>query len=308
MKAVMPSAESTGTGNPSGQSRHIKAYLSLGAATLFWSSNVVAVKLAVQEMPPMATAALRVTLAAVTLLLIYTARGGRLRLRPGEWRTFLRLGLWGLAASFSFFTLGVHRTSVSHAVFVGALTPLTVLLLAWLDGQERISPLRVGALLVSLAGVLLLALDRPPGGAGPNWQGDLLVVGGVACFAFYMVRGKSLAEAYPTLQFNVYLFLAAAAWLFPLLCLELARLPWEHVSWVGWTSLAYSATVGSAGAYLAHYYSLRRIPASRVAVFHYLQPPLGAALGFLFFPEVLTARFLLGAALILTGVVVAEHR
>ena len=308
MKAAIPSAETTGAMIPSHSPRPLKAYLGLSAATLFWSSNVVAVKLALQEIPPTATAALRVTLAACTLLVIYRASGGRIRLRPGEARTFLRLGLWGLALSFSCFTLGIHRTSVPHAVFVAALTPLTVLLLAWRAGQERISPLRLGALLLSLAGVLLLALDRSPGEVGPSWQGDLLVVGGVVFFAYYMVRGKALAESYSSLQFSTFIFLAGALWLSPLLLLELARLPWNQITWIGWSSLLYSATIGSAGAYLAHYYSLRSVPASRAAVFHYMQPPLGTALGLLFFPEMLTTRFLLGAALILTGVVVAEHR
>ena len=308
MKAAVPSSETTETTILPRPPRPVKAYLALCAATLFWSSNVVAVKLALQEIPAMATAPLRVTLAATTLLVIYLASGGRIRLRPGEGRTFLRLGFWGLALSFSFFTLGIHRTNIPHAVFVGALTPLTVLLLAWREGQERISSVRVGALLLSLVGVLLLALDRPPGEAGPSWQGDLLVVGGVVCFAHYMVRGKALAETYPSLQFNAYLFLTATVWLSPLLLLELARLPWNQITWIGWLSLLYSATIGSAGAYLAHYYSLRSVPASRAAVFHYMQPPLGTALGLLFFPETLTTRFLVGAALILTGVVVAERR
>ena len=287
--------------------RPLKAYLGLGVATLFWSSNAVAVKLALQEIPELATAPLRITLAAATLLAIYTARGERVRLRPGEAWRFLHLGLWGLALSFSLFTVGIHRTSISHAVFVGALTPMTVLLMAWRKGQERISPLRLGALLLSLAGVLLLALDRKPE-AGPSWQGDVLVVGGVVCFAFYNVRGKELASFYPSLQFNTYCFLAAALWLSPLLLTELTRLPWDRITWVGWSSLLYSATVGSAGAYLTYYYSLRWVKVSRAAAFQYLQPPLGTAFGLLFFPEILTPRFLAGAALILAGIVVAEHR
>ena len=307
MRGAVHSPEPPGVMAGRDRLRLLKAYLGMSAATLFWASNAVAVKLALQEIPQLATTALRITLAAATLFTLYTAQGGRIRLQSGEARTFLRLGLWGLALSFSSFTLGLNHTSVSHAVFVGALVPLAVLLLAWREGQEHIALLQVCGLALSLLGVLFLALDKPAA-SGPSWQGDLLVAGGVACFAYYTVHGKKLVEKYSSLQFNTYSFLAAALWLSPLLLFELTRLPWNQITWRGGCSLLYSATVGSAGAYLAQYYSLRWVKASRAAVFHYLQPPLATALGLLFFSETLTTRFLLGAALILAGVFVAERR
>jgi drug/metabolite transporter (DMT)-like permease len=283
------------------------AYLSLSVATLIWASNAIAVKYALREIPQMATAAMRITLAALTLLVVYTARGGRLRLAREEAGKFLRVGLWGLALSFFLFTLGLNHTSVSHAVFVGALTPLAILLFSWREGLERLSALRLAALFISLAGVVMLALDQQ-GGASPGWEGDLLLVAGVGCFTFYTVRGKQLAATYQSMEFNAHCFLAAAIWLFPLLVFELARLPWAAIGWRSWTGLLLSGTFGSAGAYLAYFYSLRSIQASQAAVFHYLQPVLGTMLGVLFFQEILTGHFLLGAALILTGVVLAERR
>ena len=307
MKAAVPSTEPAETGGPGSRQPHLGAYLSLSAATLIWSSNAIAVKLALREIPQMATAAMRITLAALTLVAVYTARGGRIRLAGEEARQFFRVGLWGLALSFFLFTLGLNHTSISHAEFIGAVSPLAILLFSWREGQERLSPLRLGALFVSLAGVLLLAFDQQ-GGASPGWEGDLLLIAGVGCFTFYTVRGKQLAGTYPSLQFNAHCFLAAALWLFPLLLVELARLPWRQVGWLSWSSLFLSGTIGSAGAYLAYYYSLRSIQASQAAVFHYLQPVLGTILGVLLFQEVLTGRFLVGAALILTGVVVAERR
>ena len=306
MKAAVPSTEPAETGGPGSRQQHLGAYLSLSAATLIWSSNALAVKLALREIPQMATAAMRITLAALTLVALYRARGGRFRFAGEEARRFFRVGLWGLALSFFLFTLGLNHTSISHAVFIGALSPLAILLFSWREGQERLSPLRLGALFVSLAGVLLLAFDQQ-GGASPGWEGDLLLIAGVGCFTFYTVRGKQFAATYPSLEFNAHCFLAAAIWLFPLLMVELARLPWREVGWLSWSSLFLSGTIGSAGAYLAYYYSLRSIQASQVAVFHYLQPVLGTILGVLFFQEILTGRFLVGAALILTGVILAER-
>jgi len=307
VKAAAPSSESAEVRAPASRRRMAGAYLSLSLATVIWASNAIAVKFALREIPQMATAAMRITLAALTLVALYTARGGRLRLAGEEAKKFLRVGLWGLALSFFLFTLGLNHTSVSHAVFMGALTPLAILLFSWREGQERLSALRLGALFISLAGVVILAFDQQ-GGASPGWEGDLLLAAGVACFTFYTVRGKQLAASYPSLEFNAHCFLAAAIWLFPLLVFELARLPWGEIGWMSWSGLLLSGTIGSAGAYLAYFYSLRWIQASQAAVFHYLQPVLGTMLGVLFFQEILTARFLLGAALILTGVILAERQ
>lgn len=285
----------------------LRAGLTMMAATFFWSSNVVAVKFAVQELPQVTAAVLRITLAAVTLVLLHLLRGGSLRLGGSERWSFLKFSLFGLSLSFLFFTIGVNYTSVSHTVFVAALGPLVILLFARWEGQERITPVKMAGLLLSLGGVLLLALDKTEG-PGPSWQGDLLVVVAICCFSFFTVRSKKFVAAYPTLQFTTLSFLAAALWFLPLLAWELTQLPWNEITWVGWSGLLYSATFGSAGAYLTYYYSLRLISASRAAAFAYLQPVLGTVLGVLFFQDILTAKFGIGAVLILAGIFVAQCR
>jgi drug/metabolite transporter (DMT)-like permease len=283
------------------------AYASLAVAALIWSGNAILVKFLLREIPELAAPSLRITLAAATLGIVYAARGGRFQFQRAEWLSFLPVGFWGLGLSFFFFTVGLAHTSVSHAVFVGSLTPLAILFFSWRKGQERILPLHLGALVVSLAGVALLATDQQ-GGASPGWGGDMLLLAGVGCLTYYTVRSKELARDYPSLQFNTYSFLAAALWHFPLLVFELTRLPWAEIGWFSWVCLLLSGTLGSCGAYLAYYHALRWLRASQAGVIHFLHPPLGTALGVLFFREILTARFLLGAGLILIGVALAERR
>lgn len=74
-----------------------KAYLGMTAATLLWASNTVAVKFAVQEIPPFALTSLRVTLAAAALAVAHALTGGRFHLRPGEKGSLLKLSLSGVA-------------------------------------------------------------------------------------------------------------------------------------------------------------------------------------------------------------------
>ena len=285
----------------------VRAYASLAVSALIWSTNSILVKFLLLEIPELAAPSMRITLAAATLGIVYAASGGSFRLEGRPWRTFLPLGLWGVGLSFFFFTVGLNHTSVSHAVFMASVTPLAILFFAWYKGYERLSLLRLGALLLSLCGVVLLALDQQAG-ASPGWGGDLLLLAGVACLTYFTIRGKELAATYPSLQFNTFCFLAAALWHFPLLAFELTRLPWGAIGWFSWICLLLSGTVGSGGAYLAYYYALRRLRASQVGVIHFVGPLLGTALGVVFFHEVLTPRFLLGAGLIFLGVILAERR
>ena len=283
------------------------AYACLGVAALIWSVNAVLMKFLLREIPEVAAASMRITLAAATLGIVYAARGGRFQFERAHWRKFLPVGLLGLGSSFFFFTVGLDHTSVSHAVFVTALTPIAILFFAWCKGLEQLSPLRLGALLLSLGGVALLGMDQQ-GGASPGWGGDMLLLAGVAGLTYYTVSGKELTRTYPSLQFNAYCFLAAALWHFPLLVFSLTRLPYEAIGWFSWSCLLLSGTVGSCGSYLAYYHALRRLRASQAGAIHFLHPPIGTALGVLFFHEILTIRFLLGAGLILLGVALAERR
>ena len=289
----------------------LRPYFGMSLATLFWASNAIAVKLALREVPELATVALRVTLAAATLAVLHALTGGHFHLRRSERGNFWRLSLSGVAASFFCYTLGLNYTSVSHAVFINSLVPMSVLLIARIQGLEKITPAKFAGLLLSLAGVLSLAFDKAQtqlGGTGPGWSGDLLVLGSVWCFAFFTVESKKLASAHPSLEFTTFAFLGAALWLSPLLAVESVRVSWKQITWLGWSSLLYSGMLGSAAAYLTYYYSLRLLPASRVAAFHYLQPALATALGVWIIHDNITARFGVGAALILAGLSLGQGR
>lgn len=284
----------------------MRAYLGMIAATLFWSSNAVVVKFLLREFPLAQAAGLRLCLAAAALVVLHMVRGGRFRLRREEIWRFFSLGLWGIALSFLFFTLGLNYTSIAHAVFVGALVPLAVLLLARKEGQERLTAGKLAGLVVALAGVLVLALDRGAG-SGPNWKGDLLALCGVVCFAYFTVQSKKISAQYDPVFFNTCCFVSGGLLFLPWIAATIGQVRWSEITWMGWTSLAYSSVIGSAGAYLTFYYSLRWMKASEAAVFHYLQPVLATAFGMLFIGDVLTGPFAAAAALILGGVIIAER-
>ena len=284
-----------------------RAYLAVAAATLLWSANVVAVKMILREIPAFPAGLIRIILAAVTLLAWHVLRRKPFPSNRAEWGAFVPLGIVGIAWSFLLFTLAFRYTSVAHAVFIGALAPIAVLLLVRLEGQERITLVKLTGMGVSFGGVVLLALDQTNGSA-VNWRGDLLALAGVWCFAYFTVRSKRLSERYDSTSLNAYAFLIGALFCVPFLLLPGSAIAWSAISWVGWLSLLFSATAGSAGAYLAYAASLRVLSASQVAAFQYAQPVVSTLFGVWLLQESWGTQFVEGAALILIGVFLAERR
>jgi drug/metabolite transporter (DMT)-like permease len=250
---------------------------------------------------------LRITLAALTLAVIRLMQRKPFSAQAGDRGAILRLGVVGVGWSFLLFTAALAYTSVAHAVFIGALIPMVVLLLARVEGQERITIVKITGLVTCLLGVVLLAMDKAYG-ADSHWIGDLLAFAGLWSFAYFTVGGKRVADRYDSFSLITFSFLIAALFCLPFLLWAIMTVDWGPISTVAWLSLLYSATIGSAGAYLAYYYSLRILTASQVAAFQYVQPVLSTMFGVVFLAETWGAGFAMGAALILLGMLLAERR
>ena len=78
---------------------------------------------------------------------------------------------------------------MAHAAILIGLTPIQVLIIAGLRGQERITARKAAGMAIALAGVAVLKAFDPPGGAGATWSGDFIVLlAGLAFALFHRVR------------------------------------------------------------------------------------------------------------------------
>jgi drug/metabolite transporter (DMT)-like permease len=115
-------------------------------------------------MPPLLIIGLRTILAGAVMLPIFLGtprdQSQRLSLKRDFWRLAL-LGVGGVTLNQLFFTLALERTSVAHGSLIIATTPVSILLIASLLGQERITPLKALGMALALASVLYIQLTRP---------------------------------------------------------------------------------------------------------------------------------------------------
>jgi drug/metabolite transporter (DMT)-like permease len=283
----------------------------------FWSGNYIAGKIALREFSPLLLAGMRISFAGVMMLPLYlwecaSAPPITEPRQSGSGPSITRalvLGLFGVTLNQVLFVVGLSRTSVAHAAILIGLTPIQVLIVARLRGQERITARKAAGMAIALAGVALLKAFEPASanGAGATWTGDFVVLMAGLCFALFTVFGKEVTEQYSTITMNTYAYVGGAVALLPLTLWEAARQPLAHVSAGAWLAAIYMALFPSVIAYLIYYHALAHMTASRVSAFSYLQPVFASIMGVVILGESLGAPVVAGGAVILAGVYLAER-
>ena len=281
--------------------------LTLGLTLCLWSFNYIAGKIALRHMDPISLACFRIELAAIIMLPIYFSQRQRAKLRLRDFWPFAYLGLVGVVVNQGLFTVGLNYTTSSHSAVIIAVGPIMILILARIMKLEAITPAKILGMAVAFAGVLLLEAENGSPAQSPFLRGDVITLCGTAGFAIYAVLGKRIADQYDAIAMNTFNCVAAAIILLPLSARQGMHLDWSGVGWGGWLGMIYMAAASSVAAYTLFYWVLRYMTASRVAVISYLQPVVVILLSVAFLNDHPTRNLLLGTALVLLGVYLAER-
>jgi drug/metabolite transporter (DMT)-like permease len=267
------------------------------------ASNPIAVRFSNRELAPLWGAGLRFGVAAAILVLLMAV----LRLRPPRGHALAGTILFGVLNFAAAVGLAYYAFVHVHAGFgqiLFALTPLTTLLLAALQGQERISVRAVAGAALALAGVAVLAAEPLRSNVPPLALLALIV--SMVCVAQAAVLVRRLPPLNP-ITVNAVGSAAAAAILLPLSVL--VGEPWElPQATTTWVAFAYLVAVGSlvmVGLYLV---VLKHWEASRAAYVFVLSPFLTLLLSAWLDNEPLGAGLFLGGFVILAGVYVGALR
>ena len=282
----------------------IVAALALTAAAMLWGTSFVAAKVVLVDLPPVAVAFLRFAIAAAVLAPL-ACRGGR---RPALGVQPALLGLTGVTLFFLCQNAGLRQASAAHATLIlgGGLPLLTALLAACCLG-ERPTRRQLSGLTCSLLGVISVATA---GGANVDsslWGEGLLVLAAASGAAYAVIGRRAFTGPEP-------LAVLAGSTLWGALFLVPPAVTEAVVSGVTWPSrdglllLFYLGLGCSALAFALWAYGLRHLTAAQNAVIGALELPVGLAAAAMLLGEVLGPPHLAGAALLLTGALLAVDR
>lgn len=284
--------------------RAILPWLALLTIYVVWGSTYLAIRVAVQEMPPFATAAVRFLVAGAAMLGL-AAWFDRGRGRPSRRQLvdYALIGVLFLGGGNGLVMWSEQRIPSGIAALLVATVPLWITFLDGLRPGGQPWTLRVWlGTLVGLLGVYLVA--RPEGG---DWSSHLsgIVALQVATISWTLgtLYSKAVSKPLPVMTAAAVEMLAGAAVLLLESWFMGERLDaFATASPSAWWSLLYLIVFGSLIGFTAFGYCLTVFSAGTVGTYAYVNPVVAVVLGAWLLGEPITAGLLLGGALILGAV------
>lgn len=267
---------------------------------LLWGMNIIAVKMAVIEIPPLTAAWLRQSIVLVVCL-------SWLRIVPGRMKELLALGVMTGAAFFLVINLSMAvATNVSALAIASQLGVPFSMLLAVLVFRERIHKYRIAGVALSLLGVGILVFDPAVANEMPGialtalasliWAGSSLIQRNL--------KGVPVMTMYAWIGFIGTLLIAPVVLVFePEGVAALPHIPLSSFGWVAFSAIGSTLIGHGSMSWLLH-----RHPVATVTPLTLASPVLSVLFASWFFRTPLTPMMILGGIVALVGVAIVTIR
>jgi drug/metabolite transporter (DMT)-like permease len=285
----------------------LRANASAAMAAVLFGASVVAVRVAVRDVPPVSLAVLRfgqgsLLLAAAVLVVAPEL----LRVRWERLRLFALLGVLLFGLFPLTFNIGLQYTEASRGAVMLATMPIWSALLGRIAG-ERLAGRQVAGVVLSFVGIgLAFAEPGRPMGDAMRLVGDGLLLLTGLLGALYGLIAKRILAVDNAATVTTYAMLFGTLLLLPIALAEgmvpaVARLDWQLLGLV-----VFLGVLGGAAAFLLWTWALSRITPTQVAVYVNLNPIVAALLGIALLGERRSPMFVLGFAAVVIGVLLVN--
>jgi len=289
-----------------------RVWAALAVVYVLWGSTYLAIRFAVETMPPLLHAAARFLVAGLVLLGGVVAVRGRAALRatPVQLGTAAVSGVLLLTGGNGLVSVGELRVPSGLAALIVASVPLWIVVLR-AALRDRPAAITAAGVLLGFGGVALLF--RPGAGDGYDTRyAALIVLASVSWSVGALLTARRPVPADPLVLSAVQMVAGGIALVVASAGRgELSGFSPAAVSASSWLALGYLIVFGSLVAFSAFVWLLGEAPVSIVSTYAYVNPVVAVVLGALFAGERLTGTAAVGGLLILAAValvVTAEGR
>lgn len=275
---------------------------------LIWGSTYLAIRFAVETIPPLYTAGLRHLIAGLILLIWCLAK----RLRPtwAQVRASIIIGAFFFLIGHGTLHWAEQKVPSGLASLLIASEPIWVFLLsAFAARQWRMNTPLIAGILLGFGGVGLL-MGRSALNSGPGvFVGSLAVIVGAFSWSVGIVYSRrSHLSGHPLLLSALSLLAGSVQLLLVGTALgEYRGFSFASVSVRSWLALGYLIVFGSVVAFTAYNWLLEHYSPTLVATHTYVNPIVAVLFGWLFAGEAVTLNVLLSAALVIGAVMLVDR-
>jgi drug/metabolite transporter (DMT)-like permease len=296
--------------------------------SFIWGSSYLFIKIGLDEgMTPFTLVAIRTILGTAFLAIVMRWQKGRLPRSPRTWAFLSVVGLTNIVIPYVLITWGELHISSGMAGILTAMVPLyTVILASFVLADEKLTRARGLGLGIGFVGVVLLALPSlgsSTGDALVNSLAGMLAVA-LAAFAYAVaavltrrrLTGRPvMTDADGSLRPPTALEISFGQVLVSMIVITVVALLFERPaggllvlpeSGNAILAMVWLGLLGTGVAYLLYFAIIGRWGATRATLITYLMPVVAISLGFIVLGERLQPLELVGAALIISGVILVN--
>ncbi|MGN0708887.1 MAG: DMT family transporter [Anaerovoracaceae bacterium] len=271
---------------------------------IIWATMAAAVKLMLSSVPDLEALCISAVFAFLFLLLVnvFTGKIKELgRYKSKDYLTMAALGFVGLFLYSALYYYGLSKLSSQTACILNYLWPAALVLFSCIILREKITALKIAALAMSFAGVMIMSSGASESGAH-SASGVIACILAALCYGLYCVLNRK--KDYDQ---NISMMVV---WLTVAICSAVSGPwleTWAPISGTQWIGLLWLGVVVDAIAYLLWALALTGTEnIAGIANLAYLTPFLSLIFSALILHEHVTARDLAALLFIVGGIVMQK--
>lgn len=277
--------------------------MALAVTIILWASAFVGIRVGLRGYGPGSLALLRFFIASICMGIIYWRLPQRASFKWQDFVLLVLFGAIGLGGYNVFLNQGEISVASGVSSFLISQSPLLTLLFAVIFLKEEFNPGMLAGILISIAGVGLIAFGEHQ---DLNFdKGFIALLIATLLSGLYSVLQKPFLNKYHAIDVTVYIIWGCTLALFIYLPDLLHDIKTASATATG--AVVYLGIFPAAVAYLAWSYALSAIPASICSTYLYFMPIIATFLGWLLLGEIPTLMSFLGGLVALLGVWIANR-
>lgn len=287
-----------------------KLYFAIFCVAFFWGTTFLAIRIGVETIPPFILAGIRnlISGSIIFLFLVFQKKLEPVSLRQLG-RAFL-LAILMIVLANGLTTFSEKYITSGLASLISTLSPFFVLVLNLVLGNEKLSVKTTLGIALGMLGIFLIYQNSLTDLLNPNYRtGVFALLLAVLSWAVGTIITKKGSTNSLSMLMNVSLQMLIAG-----VVLTIAQFYFTpEFSTENWSlnsilAMIYLAIFGSVVGYVAYSYLISQMPSTKVSVLSYVNLVVALFLGWLILDEIITARILVAATLIICGVVIVNYK
>ena len=288
-----------------------KAHLSIILSGLLFGANYWIAKSIMPSFTPYEIVSFRILIVTIVFWIISSFIKTEKKINKKDILIIMLGGILGVTINQFFFFSGLMNSTPVETSILHSLSPLLVALFAiWLI-KEKITKRKITGIIFGLIGAVILVLsEKSISFHDLHFKGNIFIIINISAYSLYLVIIKPIMNKYNVIQVLKYVFLGGLLSYAPIALLNIDSVSFSHIKTIEWLALTYVVVGTTLFTYLLTIFAIKRLPATTIGFYIYLQPFIASLIGYISGKEHLSLIKIIAALFLFTGIwlVIIGHR